>query len=175
MSEEKNQARKFEIMLSNEEAERLSDMAGEHGLTVSQLIADLLHDLIRRQIYGSYSGEHASEWLWRCDYGNSLCSFLQFLAVQGLLTAALDDWDGIEDAKNDLTYYKEHPEEAEPDEVEFIEEWVRDSQIEFENDFWNNYVSLLKENGVLRNPSLDEEMKKVLEWRAERKRLLENG
>ena len=99
MSEEKNQARKFEIMLSNEEAERLSDMAGEHGLTVSQLIADLLHDLIRRQIYGSYSGEHASEWLWRCDYGNSLCSFLQFLAVQGLLTAALDDWDGIEDAK----------------------------------------------------------------------------
>ena len=81
----------------------------------------------------------------------------------------LEEWDDIEDAQKEISYYEEHPQEAEPGELEEIQECLQENKEQLD-EYWNSYTQ--QKTGYSAFNTFDEEMKKVLEWREERKRLL---
>ena len=85
------------------------------------------------------------------------------------LEDVLEEWDDIKDAQKEISYYAEHPEEAEPGKLGEIQECLQESKEQLDEN-WNSYTQ--QKTGYSAFSTFDEEMKKVLEWREERKRLL---
>ena len=164
------QPRQLEIKMSAEDVRKLTEKAGTHGLTVAELIEHFIGDLVHGT-YTSGSDErmYANDWLERCGFRYFSDTFLQYLCGYQIVEDMLEEWDTIEDAQRDIAYYTEHPEEAEPGELEEIQECLQDSKEVFD-DYWNEYIE--QKRGYSAFNTFDEEMKKVLEWREERKRLL---
>ena len=164
------QPRQLEIKLSEKDVRKITEKAGAHGLTVAELIEHFIGDLV----YGTYtSGSdermYVNEWFERCGFGRFSDTFLQYLFENQILEDVLEEWDDIEDAQKEISYYAEHPEEAEPGELGEIQECLQESKEQLD-EYWNSYTQ--QKTGYSAFSTFDEEMKKVLEWREERKRLL---
>lgn len=161
--------RQLEIKLSDADVLRIAEKAGAHGLTVSQLIENFIGDLVGgTYTNGSDERMYAQQWFERCWFSMFPdMTFLRYLTEWGGLEYVLELWDDLQDAKNDIAYYEEHPDEPEPGEVEEIRAVLQDSQEQIDG-YWNEYCQLKTE---YKRGTLEEEMKKVLEWQAEYKRL----
>ncbi|MEF2794699.1 MAG: hypothetical protein U0N62_04410 [Hydrogeniiclostridium sp.] len=162
--------RQLEIKLSEEDVRKITSKAGEHGMTVAELIEHFIGDLVDGT-YTSGSDERACAdyWLERCGFGRFSDTFLQYLFENQILDDVLEEWDDIEDAQKEISYYAEHPEEAEPGELGEIQECLQESKEQLD-EYWNSYTQ--QKTGYSAFNTFDEEMKKVLEWREERKRFL---
>lgn len=161
--------RQLEIKLSDADVLRIAQKAGAHGLTVAQLIENFIGDLVGGT-YSNGSDErmYAEQWFERCWFSIFPdMTFLRYLTEWGGLEDVLELWGDLQEAQGDISYYEEHPDEPEPGEVEEIREVLQDCQEQI-NEYWNAYLQVKTEN---EKGTFDEEMKKVLEWQAEYKRL----
>ena len=159
--------RKLEIKLSDADVLRVAQIAGAHGLTIAQLIENFIGDLVGGT-YSNGSDEtmYAQQWFDRCWFSMFPdMTFLRYLIEWGGLEDILELWGDLQEVQRDLSYYEEHPEEPEPEEIRYI---LQDCQEQI-NEYWNDYIQLKTEN---KKGSFDEEMKKVLEWQEEYKRLI---
>lgn len=160
--------RQLEIKLSDADVLRVAQKAGAHGLTVAQLIENFIGDLVDGT-YSNGSDErmYAQQWFERCWFSMfPEMTFLHYLSEWGGLEYVLKLWADLQDAKNDIAYYEENPDEAEPGEVEEIREVLQDCQEQIDG-YWNDYCQMEME---YKKGTFEEEMKKVLEWQAEYKR-----
>lgn len=161
--------RQLEIKLSDADVLRIAEKAGAYGLTVSQLIENFIGDLVGGT-YSNGSDErmYAQQWFERCWFGMFPdMTFLRYLLEWGGLEDMLELWGDLEDAKNDIAYYEEQPDEARPGEIEAIREFLQETQ-ERIDEYWDDYTQMKTE---YQKGTFEEEMKKVLEWQEEYKKL----
>lgn len=166
--------RTLELELSDADVRRISKKAGAVGFTVAELLQSFIGDLVDGT-YSNGSDErmYAQKWFDRCGF--AMCSDLTFLRYLMEWGGGIDEvitlWEDIQSAKKEIAHLKEHPEEAEPDEIagyqEDIEYWKE--QID---EHWNEYTEQKKEYTP---GTFDEEMEKVLNWRQEYQRFLNGG
>lgn len=131
--------RPIEISLSEADCERVANLAGMHGLTVSNLLENFIGDLVSGT-YSNGSDErmYAEQWFERCwfswDYPNSLLRFLitNHYNVENFIA----NFEGIE----------EHPEEFEP-EAKIQEEII------------SEYVAQCEQE-----PNIPDEIRRIKEW-----------
>lgn len=99
---------KLEIELSDKDAEKLLELAGSHGLTVSMLVKSFLNDLVNGdQSNGSDERDLAEQWFNRCCFGMFPDeTFLHFLIVNRYADILLDAWDNIQSRSVDVERYK---------------------------------------------------------------------
>lgn len=127
--------RNITVKLSDADCERLVKKCGEHGLTVGELIANFVGDLV----YGTYSNGsdermYAEQWFERCWFG----MFPEKTLLNHLLCWGydpedyLDLLDNIETAQKDKEYLAEHPEEADEEEIQWLDDDIKDWQDELE-------------------------------------------
>lgn len=103
--------RTITLKLSDADCERISKMAGSHGLTVGELFENFIGDLVD----GTYSNgsderEKANEWFDRCWFG--------MFPTESLIQYFLDTDQDVDDficVCDELKYFGEHPEEFEND------------------------------------------------------------
>ena len=156
--------RNISIKLSDADVERLCNKLGEAGLTVSELLENLVGDLVDGT-YSNGSDErmYANQWFDRCWFGMDFgeMSFLQWLITNDTVSEAIDEW-------TDLQFYKEQEELDENDieDIAFIKESL--------NDLFGEYKG---EKISLADCSLENEMVKVMHWHEEKRKLkgAENG
>lgn len=108
--------RQFALSLSADDTQRFYDLAYSMGTTPAEILTGFVCDLIDgTQTRGSDERMYARQYFDRCRYG--------LFAQQTFLTWTLqnDRMEEIADllqtagyAAGDLTYYAEHPEEADP-------------------------------------------------------------
>lgn len=156
--------RKLELELSDADVKRISEKAGAAGLTVAELLQNFIGDLV----CGTYSNGsdermYAEQWFDRCWFGSfSDFTFFRYLVEWGGgVDEAVALWEDMQEAKEEIARLTQHPEEAEPDEIAQYQEDI-DYWQEQLNDYWKEYTEQKKE---YQPGTLDEEMKKVLQWR----------
>lgn len=152
----------IQVNLPEEDALRIANKAGRHGLTVGKLIEQFIGDLIDgASTNGSDERMYASLWFDRCWFSMFPDkTFLSYLIEVNKVKLVLQLWTDLQDAKNDIAYYEEHPDETEPGEVEEIRELLQDTQEQIDW-YWNDYCQLKTE---YKKGSFEKEMGKVLEW-----------
>lgn len=161
--------RTLELELSDADVRRISEKAGACGLTVANLIENIIGDLI----CGTYSNGsdermYANQWFERCEF--SLCyehNFLNYLIWIGGLDCVLENWDEMQRQKAELADMEANPEDLDPDDKEYALEEIRYCSEEID-DYWREYAA--RENTA--HGTLDDEMKAVLEWRERYNQLL---
>lgn len=107
--------RNITVKLSDADCYRLLKKCGESGITVGELIANFIGDLVGGT-YSNGSDErmYANEWFERCWFG----AFPESTLLNHLLSSGyepedyLDVLDDIETFKAEKEYLEEHPEEA---------------------------------------------------------------
>ncbi len=135
---------------------------GEAGLTVSELFANFVGDLVDgTYTNGSDERMYANQWFDRCWFGMGFGeqSFLQWLITNEAVEDAIDTWNDLQDAKAEL---QELQIEDESDE-EYADE-CKGEILYFEetlNDLFNGYK---RENQKNSSIPVESEMVKVIQW-----------
>lgn len=103
------------LRLSDADCDRLANLSGEYGLTVSELLENFIGDLVDGTFSnGSDEIRYARYWFERCWFYN----FPENTLLHHLLhsyrnpESYLDLFDEIECLKEEKKYIEEHPEEA---------------------------------------------------------------
>lgn len=99
--------RNITLQLSDADCDRLLALAGEHGLTVAELLQNFIGDLIDGT-YSNGSDErmYAKDWFSRCGFG----MFPEHMLLRYLLKNGYDVDDFVT-AWDEQENYQEHPEE----------------------------------------------------------------
>lgn len=159
--------RNITVKLSDADCERLMSKCGEYGLSAGELIAYFVGDLVG----GTYSNgsderDLANRWLERCLFGmfpeNTL---LSHLLDEGYNPEDyLDAMDNIETAKEDKKYIEEHPEEADGEEPDWIDDDIAhwEEELKYMRNGWKPESE----------PDMDKEIKLIKQWVGEREELL---
>ncbi len=161
--------RNFSVNLSDADVERLFNKVGEAGLTVSELFGNFVGDLVSGT-YSNGSDErmYANQWFDRCWFGMGFgeSSFLQWLITNDSVSEAIDAWNDLQDAKNEL---QEFQIEDESDE-EYADNCKEDISYyeEILNDMFGGYK---EEEMSSKNSTLENEMEKVMQWHEEMRKL----
>ena len=157
------------LSLSDADCKRISEKAGEVGMTVAQLLENFIGDLVDGT-YSNGSDErmYADEWFNRCGFA----MFPDYTFLRWLITyCALDDvlglWDDIQQAKEELTEGDADSDGWEPGVREEIQEDISYWQQQIDT-YWSDYVA--QSDG--KHDSFEEEIKKVLAWQNEYQHLL---
>ena len=158
--------RTIPLKLSDADVKRICTLAGSVNITVTSLIENFIGDLVGGT-YSNGSDERtfARQWFNRCGFDIGIeYSFLQFAIDNFALEEILDLWESIQDAKDDIDYYKEHPEDEDAiDEIpllnEDIDSWQKELAV-----IYNEYKSCRKSTSV---GSLEDEIQKILKWKKE--------
>jgi len=162
--------RNISLKLSDADVERISKKAGGVGLTVSQLLENFIGDLVGgTYTNGSDERMYAVQWFDRCDFTYSPeKTFIKYLIEYEELEHTLDLWDEIKTAKDELEYAESHKDEFTSD---AINDWETDLECWQEeiNDTFSDYQGWAKGKEV---STLEDEMKKVIEWQNEYKKIL---
>ena len=100
---------KLEIDLSDNVADRLLKLTGAHGMTISELVNNLLNDLVDgEQSNGSDERDLAERWFLRCSFGMFPDeTFLRFLIKNRFDDVFFDAWDRKKSRSADEDRYKE--------------------------------------------------------------------
>lgn len=165
-------ARTVVLNLSDADCKRISEKAGEVGMTVAQLLENFIGDLVNgTYTNGSDERMYAEEWFNRCGFAMFPSNtFLRWLIERISLEEVLGLWNDIQQAKEELAEGDAVPGYWEPGERESILEdidcWQKDI-----DEHWNEYVSFW---GKVKHEvgAFEEEMKKVLDWQEECQRLM---
>ena len=140
---------------------------GEYGLSAGELIAYFVGDLVGGT-YSNGSDERnlANRWFERCWFGmfpeNTL---LSHLLDEGYNPEDyLDAMDNIETAKEDKKYIEEHPEEADGEEPDWIDDDIAhwEEELKYMRKWWKPESE----------PDMDKEIKLIKQWVGEREELL---
>lgn len=125
--------RTITVRLSDADCERLTRKCGEHGLTVGKLVENFIGDLVDgTYTNGSDERMKIDQWFNRCHFG----MFPESTLLRHLLCWGydpedyLDTLDGIETAKKDKAYLEAHPEEADEEELKWLDEDISDREDE---------------------------------------------
>lgn len=159
------QKRTVELKLSDADVERISQKAGDVGLTVAELIENFIGDLV----CGTYSNGsdermYAEQWFERCWFGMFPdYTFLRYLAERGEINDVLELWDDIQSGKADIADMESHPEAYDVDELPAMREEVGYLQEEL-NNCWEEYE---KQDKEYKSGTFEEEIQKALRWREE--------
>lgn len=154
------------VKLSDADCERLVRKCGEHGLTVGELFANFVGDLVDGTYSnGSDESDYADQWFDRCWFG----MFPEQTLLNHLLYCGydpedyLDTLDNIITAQEDKKYLEEHPEEAD-EEAQYIDDDIES---------WQEELKYMREDwNPKKEPNMDEEIEKIKKWVAERKELI---
>lgn len=139
--------RNITVKLSDADCERLVRKCGEHGLTVGELIANFVGDLVGGT-YSNGSDErmYADQWFDRCWFG----MFPEPTLLNHLLCWGYDpeDYlntlDDIETAIKEKEYLAEHPEEAD-EEAQYLDDDIESWQEEL---LWSSIFVTLMANKI---------------------------
>lgn len=161
--------RKIMIKLSDKDCERISDLCGEHNITVANLLESFIGDLVDGT-YSNGSDErmYAQQWFERCGFGmfpeNTLLNFLLHMDYD-----VYDDFlkviDDIETGYAELEDYKKNPSVFDEEEIEFLKTDIED---------WEIQIAEIKSNYLKKNEKADweKEVEKVNEWWKAKQRLI---
>ena len=158
--------RNITVKLSDADCEGPAIKCGEHGLTVGELIANFVGDLVGGT-YSNGSDErmYADQWFDRCWFG----MFPEPTLLNHLLCWGydpedyLDTLDNIETAVKEKEYLAEHPEEADEeaqyldDDIESWQEELKDMRADWKPE---------------KEPNMDEELELIKKWVKEREDLI---
>lgn len=194
--------RSLVLELSDADVKRLAKKAGAHGLTVGKLLENFIGDLVcGTYSNGSDERDLAGQWFDRCWFSMSDFTFLSYLIDWGEIDEVLEAWDDIADSEENIRITQEElssgvilgrcgetytwrditnsdgtpgyssREEWEAEQQSFIEQEQDciESDRETLSYYWNEYIAQKKE---YQPGTLDEEIKKVLEWRDEYREFL---
>lgn len=162
MKEPKCKQYTIQVNLPEEDALCFAKKAGAYGLTVGQLIENFIADLICGEFSnGSDERMYANLWLDRCGFAMFTDrTFLRYLIEYDMIKEILSLWTELQEAKRDIAYYEESPDQAEPGEVEEIKEYLQDTQEQIDQ-HWNRYCQMKTEYKI---GTFEEEMERVLAW-----------
>lgn len=166
MNEEKKE-RIIKVKLSDEDCDRLTRKCGEYGLTIGELIENFVGDLVG----GSYSNGsdermYVEQWFERCWFGMfPEPSLLNHLLCWGYDPEDyLDTMGNIETAKEEKEYLEEHPEEADEEEVSYLDDDIA---------MWEEELKDMREDWKPeKEPDMDEEIELIKKWVKEREEIL---
>lgn len=162
--------RSITLKLSNADCKRISEKAGEVGMTVAELLESFIGDLVNgTYTNGSDERMFAEAWFDRCGFAAFPDqTFLRWLITHdalGEITGLLSD---VQEAKGEIADGDAVPGYWEPGEKEGILEDIDCWEKEIAG-IWNEYDSAAKQ---YKSGTFEEEMKKVLAWQEEYERLL---
>lgn len=159
--------RTITIKLSDADCERVSNLCGEHNISVSYLLESFIGDLVNgTYTNGSDERDYARSYFERCWFGmypeKSLLNFLLRMGydVHGELISYVDD---IEYCRNELVKYLDVP-ILYSEEIKQLNEEIAD---------FEEQVNRIKKYYMEENPDADwdEEYEKVTKWWEETERL----
>ncbi len=169
-----NETRTYSISLNltAADAQKIAEMAGASGMSVSTLLSAFVNDLTG-SIYANGSDEYdlANAWFDRCWFSRFPDkTFLNYLLEREQIYDVLGLWDEISNAEMELVEIEKNS-ESEAAEISAIKEDI---------DYWREqlgdcFFSYQQETKETADSSLEEGMKKVLEWREENEQFLENS
>lgn len=155
---EESNKRTLNMVLEDDDLMLLAEKAGEAGLKISELLENFVADLISSsRTNGSDERTYANQWFERCWFAMDFSrTFLSYLCYEGLVDNAVDLWQ-------DIQYYRQLDDLDEEDRLE-----VQMLQGELA-DLHNRYL----EQQDMKESPLDEDMKDVIEWHEDYKKLSE--
>jgi hypothetical protein len=160
--------RKITVKLSDEDCDRLARKCGEHGLTIGELIENFIGDLCGTYSNGSDERMCAEQWFDRCWFGMfpepTLLSRLLFWGDEPKDYLKLVD--NLEAAKEKKKYLEEHPDEADDEEVSYLDDDIA---------YWEEKLKEVREDWKpKKEPNMDEEIKLIKNWVKEREDFINN-
>lgn len=152
------------LNLSDSDCERISRLAGEHSLTVGELLTNFIGDLVG----GTYSNgsderDKANEWFERCWFG----MFPEETLLRHLLLLG-HDVDDFLTACDELKYYDANPQEY-ADEVADLEEGQK---LWFVQEYQDNTEDFLNDH---KDADIGNEIELCRNWVADRQKLTGNN
>ena len=153
--------RKIEIKLSDADCDRISELCGEHNITVAELLENFIGDLVG----GTYSNgsderDFARQWFDRCWFS----MFPETTLLNWLLNIGYDVYDDfldvIDDIQNgyaELEDYKKDPSVYDEEEIEYLRNDIED---------WEHQIAEIKADFRKENKDADweKEVENVLRW-----------
>lgn len=159
--------RTIKVKLSDADCERITRKCGIHGLTVGELIANFIGDLVDgTYTNGSDERMYADQWFDRCWFG----MFPEQTLLNHLLCWGyepqdyLDTMDNIETAIKEKEYLAEHPEEADEEETDYIDDDIESWQEELKD--------MRADWKPDKEPNMDEEIEIIKKWIKEQENLI---
>ena len=163
MNYDKDQAKEIETIkeraitfkLSDADCERISNLVGEHGITVSQLFENFIGDLVSGT-YSNGSDERmmAEQWFNRCWFG--------MFPEETLLNYLLECGTNIEDFLNtyeEIENYKANPQDY-ADEIEEAKE-NGEEMLYFEEEYHDYIDEFIDKH---KDTDMEKEIKLCREW-----------
>lgn len=160
--------RNITVKLSDADCERLVRKCGEHGLTVGELIANFVGDLVGGT-YSNGSDERmfADQWFDRCWFG----MFPEDTLLRDLLFRGynpedyLNALDILESAVEDKKKAAEHPEDYDEEEISYIDDDI---------ETWEEKLKDMRADWKPeKEPNMDEELEIIKKWVKERRNLMD--
>lgn len=154
------------VKLSEVDCERVSELCGEHGLTVGQLVENFIGDLVSgTYTNGSDERSMARAYFERCWFGmfpkETLLNYFLYMGFD--VAELLNVLDNIETAKEEIEYSKENPEEYDEEELSFLEDDLN---------YWNKEFHRYVDDYMKKHPDVDfdKEMEAIKKWHEEKER-----
>lgn len=170
---QKLQKRSVVLELSDMDCDEILRICGAHGITLSELLENYIHDLIGgSRSNGSDERAFAEQYFSRCLFTvvseETMLKFLLEVYGPGIAADFLDIYDSIEDAKKDLEAYEKDPQKFDEEEIQYTKEDLENWQEEY-----NSFISAYKEIFHL-DFNDEKEIPIMRKWCEEREALLYN-
>lgn len=159
--------RNITVELSDADCERLVRKCGKHGLTVGMLIENFVGDLVRGTYSnGSDESMYVNEWFNRCWFGMiQEPTLLNHLLCWGFDPEDyLTTLDNFETAINKKKYFEEHPEKADEEYLQSLDDYI-----EIRSEELKDFIIDWKPE---KESSMDEEIEIIRKWVNERDDLI---
>lgn len=151
--------RNIKIRLSDADCDRISDLCGEYGITVAELLENFIGDLVDgTRSNGSDERDLAQDYFYRCSFAR----FPENTLLHHLLTWGrnpeeyLQLLDYIEQNEEEKKYLEEHPEEVNEEHLLSLDEnieWWKEQLDDMSGD-WKTYEE----------PDMEKEISTLREW-----------
>lgn len=159
--------RNITITLTDEDCDKLVRKCGEHGLTVGELLENFVSDLIGGHgTNGSDERDLANQWFDRCWFGMfPENTFLHFLLLNGYDPEHyLDVLDWIKDAEDTKQRAVDHPEDYDPEELSYLDDYIAD---------WQEELADMRADWKSdKEPDMQEEVDIIKKWVKEKEKLM---
>lgn len=167
------QKRSVVLELSDKDCEGILRICGSHGITLSELLENFIHDLTGgSRSNGSDERELADQYISRCWFTifaeDTMLKFLLLFYGPGVAADFVDIYDSIEQAKKDLEAYEKDPQKFDEEEIQFSKEDLENWQEQY-----NSFISEYREIFHL-DFNAEKEIAIMHKWYEERESLLYN-
>lgn len=119
--------RSIPVRLSDADVERLADRAARAGMTVGELLASFVGDLVDgTYTNGSDERMYAQDWFDRCGFSHYPVNNVAKLACDDALDVFMDHWDNYQTSLEELAVRKENLGDGDitEEDVAEVEGWV---------------------------------------------------